>query len=441
MDFTVAIVGRPNVGKSTLFNRIVGQRISIVADKPGVTRDRIYGQAEWNGKKFCVVDTGGLEPKSEDIILKQMKRQINYAIDYSDLILFLVDGKEGLTSADEEIALMLRKSGKKVVLVVNKIDNFENIHNTYEFYQLGFKDPVLISASHGRGVGDLLDRITEFISDDELQQRDDDDIIKIAVVGRPNVGKSSIVNAILGENRVIVSDIPGTTRDAVDTYFEVDGKKMVIIDTAGLRKKSRVKEDIEYYSNVRALSAIRRSDVVLLVLDATSSVTEQDKKIAGLAHEAGKSMIILVNKWDLVKKDSSTANRYINEIRTDLSFIHYAPIMFVSAETGQRINQIIKKVEHIAKYYSLRVKTSILNEVIEDAMMITEPPIIKGKRLKIYYAVQIGIKPPTFAFYINDSKLFHFSYARYLENQLRQAFSFEGTPVVIKTREKKEGTR
>lgn len=440
MDFTVAIVGRPNVGKSTLFNRLIGKRVSIVADKPGITRDRIYGQSEWNGKKFCLVDTGGLEPKSKDIIISQMKAQVNYAIEYSDVILFLVDGKEGLTPSDEEIALILRKSGKKVILVVNKIDNFENIHNSYEFYKLGFQDPVLISASHGRAVGDLLDRITELMNNNGLQQ-EDQDIIKIAVVGRPNVGKSSIVNSILGKNRVIVSDIPGTTRDAVDTYFEAKGKKMQIIDTAGLRKKSRVKEDIEYYSNVRAFSAIRRSDIVLLVLDATSSVTEQDKKIAGLSHEAGKSMIILVNKWDLVQKDSSTANKFIEKIRADLSFVHYAPILFISAKTGQRINQIIEKVENISKHYSLRIKTSILNELIEEATIITEPPVIRGKKLKIYYAVQFGIKPPTFAFYINDSKLFHFSYVRYLENQIRLAFGFEGTPIVIKPREKKEGTR
>lgn len=437
MDFTVAIVGRPNVGKSTLFNRIIGKRISIVADEPGITRDRIYGEAEWNGKKFRLIDTGGLEPKSKDVILNQIKNQVNFAIENSDIILFVVDANTGLTPSDEDVALILRRSNKKVILVVNKIDNFENIHNSYEFYQLGFQDPVPISASHGKAVGDLLDKITDSMGDKTLQEKNED-ITKIAVVGRPNVGKSSIVNSILGQNRVIVSNIPGTTRDAVDTYFEAKGKKMVLIDTAGIRRKSRVKEDIEYYSNIRAFSAIRRADVVLLVLDATLGIAEQDKKIAGLAHEAGKATIIILNKWDLVKKDSSLADRYIEMIRTELAFLHYAPILFVSAKTGKRLHQIIEKVDYVAAQHSLKVKTSILNDLVEEATAVVEPPSIKGRRLKIYYAVQFGIKPPTFAFYINDPKLFHFSYARYLENQLRDVFGFEGTPIVIKPRGKKE---
>lgn len=440
MDFTVAIVGRPNVGKSTLFNRIIGKRVSIVADKPGITRDRIYGEAEWNGKKFRLIDTGGLEPKSKDIILSQMKSQVNFAIENSDIILFLVDGKTGLTPSDEDVALILRKSNKKVILVVNKVDNFDNIHNIYEFYELGFGNPIPISASHGRAVGDLLDKITDFMGDKTLQAKDED-MTKIAVVGRPNVGKSSIINSILGQNRVIVSNIPGTTRDAVDTYFEAEGKKMVLIDTAGIRRKNRVKEDIEYYSNVRAFSAIRRADVVLLVLDATLSIAEQDKKIAGLAHEAGKSIIIILNKWDLVEKDSSSADRYMERIRAELSFLHYAPILFVSAKTGKRLNQIIEKVNYVAEQHSLKIKTSVLNDLIEEATAVVEPPILKGRRLKIYYAVQFGIKPPTFAFYVNDPKLFHFSYVRYLENQLRYIFGFEGTPIIIKPRSKKGGVR
>ncbi|MCR4430083.1 MAG: ribosome biogenesis GTPase Der [Tepidanaerobacteraceae bacterium] len=437
MSFTVAIVGRPNVGKSTLFNRLMGKRISIVDDKPGVTRDRIYGQMEWNGKKFTIIDTGGIDPASSEFIFSQMKRQVEFAIDAADLIVFLVDGKEGLTHADKDVADILRKSGKPVLLVVNKVDNFKNAPENYEFYELGFGEPVNISASHGLAVGDLLDRLAENI-DDMQEVHEDEDIIKVAVVGRPNVGKSSLVNAILGEERVIVSNMPGTTRDAIDTYFEVDGKKMVFIDTAGMRKKSRVKEDIEFYSNVRALGAIDRSNVVLMVLDAVQDISEQDKRIAGIAHEAGKAIILIVNKWDLVEKDEHTMNKFREKIKKEFAFIQYAPALFVSAKTRQRVYRIIELINFVMDQYTFRVKTSMLNELVRDATAIVEPPSIKGKKLKIYYAVQTGIKPPTFVFFLNDIKLFHFSYARYLENKLRETFGLEGTPIIIKVKEKGE---
>ncbi|MDN5300545.1 MAG: GTPase [Thermoanaerobacteraceae bacterium] len=440
MSFTVAIVGRPNVGKSTLFNRIIGKRVSIVDDKPGVTRDRIYGQIEWNGKKLTVVDTGGVEPASRDIILNQMKRQVDFAIDTADVIVFLVDGKEGLTSADEDVASILRKSGKPVLLVVNKVDNFRNVPENYEFYRLGFDDIIFISASHGLAVGDLLDRLTDYIKD-MPEEPEDEDIIKVAVVGKPNVGKSSLVNAILGEERVIVSDIPGTTRDAIDTFFEVDGKKMVFIDTAGMRRKSKVKEDVEFYSNVRALGAIDRSDVVLMVLDATQDISEQDKRIAGIAHEAGKAIIVVVNKWDLIEKDEHTMNQFREKIKTEFAFMQYAPTLFISAKTGQRVHRIIELINFVMDQYTFRVKTPLLNDLVREATAIVEPPSIKGKKLKIYYAVQTGIKPPTFVFFINDLKLFHFSYARFLENKLRETFGLEGTPVVIKGKEKGEKNR
>jgi len=436
MGFIVAIVGRPNVGKSTLFNRIIGKRISIVHDKPGVTRDRIYGETDWNGKRFTLIDTGGIEPSSNDIILKQMKRQVDFAIDTADLILFMVDAKEGVTSSDLDVAQMLRRSGKPVILVVNKVDNRSNSFENYEFYQLGFEDPLFISASHGLAIGDLLDRITGYIEKHD-QVQDEDDITKVAIVGRPNVGKSSLLNAILGEERVIVSDIPGTTRDAIDTYFQVDGKKMIFIDTAGIRRKSRINEDIEYYSILRAIGAINRADMVLMVLDATQDISEQDKRIAGIAHEAGKGVIIVVNKWDLVEKDTYTTEKFNEKIRKEFAFMQYAPIIYVSAKTGQRINRILKMINSVMENYTLRVKTSLLNDLISEATAITEPPTIKGKKLKIFYAVQTDIKPPTFVFFINDNNLFHFSYVRYLENTLRQAFGFEGTPIKIKSRQKK----
>jgi len=436
MSFIVAIVGRPNVGKSTLFNRIMGKRISIVHDRPGVTRDRIYGETDWNGKHFTLIDTGGIEPSSDDIILRQMKRQVEFAIDTADLILFMVDGKEGMTAADQDVALLLRRSGKPVILVVNKVDKYDDSINNYEFYQLGFEDPIFISASHGLAIGDLLDRIT-----DHIQKRGEDDedeeLTKVAIVGRPNVGKSSLLNAILGEERVIVSDIPGTTRDAIDTYFQVDGKNMIFIDTAGIRRKSRINEDIEYYSTLRAIGAINRADVVLMVLDASQDITEQDKRIAGLAHEAGKAIIVVVNKWDLIEKDTYTMEEFNEKIRSEFAFMQYAPIVYVSAKTGQRVNRIIKTIETVMENYTLRVKTNVLNNLISEATAIAEPPTIKGKKLKIYYATQTGIKPPTFVFFVNDSELFHFSYVRYLENTIREAFGFEGTPIKIKSRQKK----
>ncbi len=436
MSFIVAIVGRPNVGKSTLFNRIMGRRISIVHDKPGVTRDRIYGETDWNGKHFTLIDTGGIEPSSSDIILRQMKRQADFAIDTANLILFMVDAKEGMTHADLDVAQMLRKSGKPVILVVNKVDNYSETYHNYEFYQLGFGDPIYISAVHGLAIGDLLDKITDYI-EKQGDNPEDEDITKVAIIGRPNVGKSSLINALLGEERVIVSDIPGTTRDAIDTYFEIGGKKMLFIDTAGLRRKSKINEDVEYYSSVRAIGAINRADVVLMVLDATEKITEQDKRIAGIAHEAGKATIIAVNKWDLVEKDTYTVQEFNNRIRTELAFMQYAPIVYVSAKTGQRINRIFTLIDTVMENYTLRVKTSTLNNLINEATAISEPPTIKGKKLKIFYAVQTSVKPPTFVFFVNDTKLFHFSYERYLENTLRQVFGFEGTPIIIKPRQKK----
>lgn len=440
MSFTVAIVGRPNVGKSTLFNRLIGRRISIVVDKPGVTRDRIYGQVEWNKKKFTIVDTGGIEPYTNDIILTQMRRQVEFAIDNSDLILFMVDAKDGLTPTDEDVATILRKSGKPVILVVNKVDNFKNVPENYEFYKLGFEDPFFISASHGLAVGDLLDRVVEYSKEIPVEP-EEEDVTKVAIVGKPNVGKSSLLNAILGEERVIVSEIPGTTRDAIDTPFLLDGKKMIFIDTAGMRRKSKVKEDIEFYSNLRAIGAIERSDVVLMVLDATQEISEQDKKIAGLAHEAGKAIIVVVNKWDLVEKDEHTMNEFRDKIRFEFAFMQYAPIVFISAKTGQRVSRILELINFVMDQYTFRVKSSMLKDLVQEATAIVEPPSVKGKKLKIYDAVQSGIKPPTFVFYVNDLKLFHFSYVRYLENRLRETFGLEGTPLIIKGREKGDKSR
>ncbi|NLZ54781.1 MAG: ribosome biogenesis GTPase Der [Thermoanaerobacteraceae bacterium] len=435
MSFIVAIVGRPNVGKSTLFNRIIGKRISIVHDKPGITRDRIYGETDWNGKHFTLIDTGGIEPSSSDIILSQMKRQADFAIDTADLILFMVDAKEGMTHADLDVAQLLRRSGKPVLLVVNKVDNYNTFDN-YEFYRLGFGDPMLISAVHGLAIGDLLDKITDYI-EKRGDTSEDKDITKVAIIGRPNVGKSSLINAILGEERVIVSDIPGTTRDAIDTYFETGEDKMLFIDTAGLRKKSKINEDVEFYSSVRAIGAINRADVVLMVLDASQNITEQDKRIAGIAHEAGKAIILIVNKWDLVDKDSYTMEKFNEKIKDQFAFMQYAPIVYVSAKTGQRINRIFKLINSVMESYTFRVKTSVLNSLVREATAISEPPSIKGRKLKIFYAVQTGVKPPTFVFFVNDKNLFHFSYERYLENTLRQAFGFEGTPILIKPRQKK----
>ncbi|TYP54916.1 ribosome biogenesis GTPase Der [Thermosediminibacter litoriperuensis] len=438
MSFTVAIVGRPNVGKSTLFNRIIGKRISIVDDKPGVTRDRIYGQVEWRGKKFTLVDTGGIEPEGVDVMTSQVRRQVEFAIDSSDLILFLMDSKEGLLTTDQEVVALLRKSGKPIIPVVNKVDDYAVKPELYEFYKLGLGEPVFISAIHGSNVGDLLDQIVGFIDEHE-EPAYDEGVIKVAVVGKPNVGKSSLVNAILGEERVIVSDIPGTTRDAIDTPFEYEGQKMVLIDTAGMRRKSRVKENIEFYSNIRALGAVERADIALVVLDATREISEQDKKIAGIAHEAGKAVIIVVNKWDLVEKDDKTIYRYTENIRKEFAFIQYAPIVFVSAKTKKRVNKILELIRFVMDQYTFRIEKGALNELVEEATAMVAPPTIKGRKLKIYSAAQTGVKPPTFVLTVNDTELLHFSYVRYLENKMRERFGLEGTPVVIKGRNKKEG--
>ncbi|MCF6095868.1 ribosome biogenesis GTPase Der [Thermovorax subterraneus] len=436
MSFTVAIVGRPNVGKSTLFNRIVGKRISIVDDKPGVTRDRIYAVVEWRGKKFTIVDTGGIEPEGTDLMATQVRRQVEFAIESANLIIFLMDSREGLLPADEEVANILRKSRKPIIAVVNKVDDYSMKTGLYEFYRVGLGEPVFISALHGSNVGDLLDRIVEFIGKNKEPDYDES-VIKVAVIGRPNVGKSSLVNALLGEERVIVSDVPGTTRDAIDTPFEYEGQQMVLIDTAGLRRKSRIKEDIEFYSHLRALQAVERADIALVVLDATEEITEQDKKIAGIAHESGRGIIIVVNKWDLVEKDDKTIYRYTDNIREELAFIQYAPVIFVSARTKKRVNKILELIRFVMDQYTFRIDKAALNELLEDATSMVAPPTIKGRRLRIYSLEQTGIKPPTFVLTVNDTELLHFSYVRYIENKLRERYGLEGTPVVLKGRNKK----
>jgi len=433
----VAIVGRPNVGKSTLFNKLVGKRISIVEDTPGVTRDRIYAEVEWLNYRFTLVDTGGIEPESEDIILKQMKRQAQIAIETADVILFMVDGKEGLTATDIEVAEMLRRVNKPVVLVVNKIDNLKLEDNKFEFYSLGLGEPITISAALSLGLGDMLDEIVKYFKDKEADD-EEEPLIKVAIVGKPNVGKSSLLNRLTGEERAIVSDIPGTTRDAIDSLVEINGEKFLFIDTAGIRRKSRIKEEIEKYSVIRSLAAIDRADVCLIMIDATEGVTEQDEKIAGIAHEAGKGIVIVVNKWDLIEKDDKTMNEYNNKIRTSLSFMTYAPIIYISAKTGQRVTKLIDLIKYVANQNAMRVKTGVLNEVISEAVMLRQPPVEKGKALKIYYATQVSTKPPTFAIFVNDEEIVHFSYDRYLENQIRQHFGFEGTPIRLVYKSKKE---
>jgi GTP-binding protein len=431
----VAIVGRPNVGKSTLFNKLAGQRISIVEDTPGVTRDRIYCEVEWLNIKFTLIDTGGIEPESEDIILKQMRRQAEIAIETANVIVFMVDGREGVTPADIEVANMLRKTKKPVELVVNKVDapSFEN--NKYEFYNLGIGEPIAISASQGLGIGDMLDEIVKHF--DNLGNEDEDSPeIKVAIIGKPNAGKSSLLNRLVGEERVIVSDIPGTTRDAIDSYVEIEGNKFLFIDTAGIRRKSKIVEEVERYSVLRAIAAIERADVCLIMIDAQEGVTEQDEKIAGLAHEAGKASIIVVNKWDLIEKDDKTMNEFTKRIRTDLSYMPYAPIIFISAKTGQRVSRLIELIKYVADQHAMRIKTGALNEVISEAVLMKQPPIEKGKPLKIYYATQVSTKPPTFVLFVNYTDIVHFSYERYLENQIRQHFGLEGTPIKIIYREK-----
>lgn len=433
----VAIVGRPNVGKSTLFNKLAGKRISIVQDKPGVTRDRVYAEAEWLKYNFTIIDTGGIEPNSEDIILSQMRRQAKVAIETADVIIFIVDGKEGITPADYEVSQMLRKSNKKIILVVNKIDNLKDENNAYEFYNLGIGDPITISASQGLGLGDMLDKVVENFKDYDNNE-EEDEYIRIAVVGKPNVGKSSLINKLLGEERVIVSDIPGTTRDAVDSYLENELGKFILIDTAGLRRKSKVKEEIERYSVVRTLTAVDRADVCILVIDAEEGVTDQDEKIIGYAHEQNKAIMIIVNKWDLIEKDDKTMDKYKKDLSYNLSFISYAPFLFISALTGQRTHKVLNFVKMCYNNYSKRISTGILNEVINRAVLMKEPPVVGLKRLKIYYATQVGSKPPTFIFFVNDKNALHFSYERYLENQIRDSFDFKGTGIKIEYRERKE---
>ncbi|GAW93237.1 ribosome biogenesis GTPase Der [Calderihabitans maritimus] len=431
----VAIVGRPNVGKSTLFNRITGARVAIVENIPGVTRDRLYRDADWRGREFTLVDTGGITSlNEEDTMTAQVKRQAELAIEEADVILFLVDAREGLNPDDEAIADILRRTDKPVILVANKVENFEN-PPIYDFYALGLGDPLPVSAAHGLNIGDLLDRLVENLPALEPEVYGED-AVKIAVVGRPNVGKSSLVNCFLGRERVIVSEIPGTTRDAVDTVFHFNGREYVLIDTAGIRRKARISEATERYSVIRSLRAIDRSDVVLVVLDAVEGVTEQDKRIAGYAHEAGKAAVIVVNKWDLVEKDGKTMNRYEEAIRRELSFMDYAPTIYVSALTKQRVFKIIELVNRVAEQAARRIPTSTLNQIIDEATHLNPPPSDKGRRLKIFYATQAGIKPPRFILFVNDPDLFHFSYRRYLENQLREAFGFEGTPIGLVIRKK-----
>ncbi|SJT45349.1 GTP-binding protein EngA [Clostridioides difficile] len=431
----VAVVGRPNVGKSTIFNKFSGKRISIVENTPGVTRDRIFAEVEWLDKYFTLVDTGGIEPDSEDIILSQMRNQAMLAMDMSHVILFIVDGKAGITAADKEIAQLLRKTKKPVILVVNKIDSQSQFDNIYDFYELGFGTPFAVSGANSMGFGDLLDEIVENFPAG-LDTEYEEDIIRVAITGKPNAGKSSILNKILGEERVIVSPIAGTTRDAIDTYFEKNGQKFLLIDTAGLRRKSKIYETIEKYSVIRAMSAVDRADVVLIVIDALEGVTEQDTKVAGIAHDEGKGCIFVINKWDLIEKDNKTMSNYTKDIKEKFPFMMYAPIVFVSAKTNQRMNKILDTVEYVSNEHSKRISTSALNEVIGEAVMLNQPPSDKGRRLKIYYGTQTDIRPPKITLFINDKDLTHFSYQRYLENKIRENFGFEGTSIKFEYRQK-----
>ena len=433
----VAIVGRPNVGKSTLFNKLAGKRISIVQDTPGVTRDRIYAEAEWLNYNFTIIDTGGIEPERDDIIVKQMRRQANIAIETADVIIFIVDGKEGVTAADAEVANMLRKSKKPVVLAVNKVDSLKYEENAYEFYNLGIGDPVTISASQGLGLGDMLDMVVENF--DRIDADDEDEnTIKIAKLGKPNVGKSSLINRLLGEERVIVSNVPGTTRDAIDSVLETSLGKFILIDTAGLRRKSKIKEEVEKYSAIRTLTAIERADVCILMIDATEGITEQDEKIIGYAHEMKKAIIVIVNKWDLVEKDDKTMDKFKKDLQCNLKFLQYAEYLFISALTGQRTQKVLETAKKCYDNYNKRVGTGVLNEVLSKAVLMKEPPIVGLKRLKIYYATQVATKPPKFVFFVNDLNARHFSYERYLENQLRNSFDFKGTGIEIEYRERKD---
>ncbi len=435
----VAIVGRPNVGKSTLFNALAGERISIVEETPGVTRDRIYANVSWLDRDFTLIDTGGIEPESKDILLSQMREQAQAAIDTADVILFMTDVKQGLTEDDEKIADLLRRSQKPVVLVVNKVDNFEKyMPDVYEFYSLGMGDPVPISASSRLGIGDMLDQVIARFPD-KTEEEEEDTRPKVAIVGKPNVGKSSIINKLLGQQRLIVSEIPGTTRDAVDTDVVYEGREYVFIDTAGLRRKSRIKEELERYSIIRAVSAIERADVVLLVIDAVEGVTEQDAKIAGIAHDRGKGTVIVVNKWDAVEEKTDKSTReYEQKIREVLSFMSYAEIVFVSALTGQRLSKLFDKIDTVIQNQNLRIPTGVLNEILADAVAMQQPPTDKGRPLKLYYITQVAVEPPTFVIFVNDKSMMHFSYTRYIENQIRKSFGFKGTPLKFIIRERKE---
>lgn len=434
---TIAIVGRPNVGKSTIFNRLVGDRLAIVEDKPGVTRDRLYGTGVWLDREFSVIDTGGIEIDGEDELLRSVRVQAELAIEEADVIVFMVDAKAGVTAADEEIAQILFRAGKPVVLAVNKVDNLKRQDEVYEFYSLGFGDPVSISGSHGLGIGDLLAECAAHFPD-KGDEEYGEDVIKVALIGRPNVGKSSLVNAILGEERVIVSNIAGTTRDAIDTPFEKDGQKYVLIDTAGMRKRGKVYESTEKYSVMRAMKAIERADVVLVVINGEEGIIEQDKHIAGYAHEAGKASIFVVNKWDVVEKDDKTLHQFEQKIREQFLFMPYAPILFVSAKTKQRLHKLFPLINQCAENHAQRVQTHVLNDVISDAVLLTPPPTDKGRRLRVNYATQVSVKPPTFVLFVNDPELMHFSYERYLENKIRGAFGFEGTPLRLFTRRKSD---
>ncbi|MCI9618849.1 MAG: ribosome biogenesis GTPase Der [Dorea sp.] len=437
----VAIVGRPNVGKSTLFNALAGEMISIVKDTPGVTRDRIYADVSWLDKEFTLVDTGGIEPESKDIILSQMREQAQIAIDTADVIIFLTDVRQGLVDADSKVADMLRRSAKPVILVVNKVDNFEKfMPDVYEFYNLGIGDPMPVSSASRLGIGDMLDEVVKYFPQGAGEE-EEDDRPRVAIVGKPNVGKSSIVNKLLGEQRVIVSDIAGTTRDAIDTEIKYNGREYVFIDTAGLRRKSKIKEELERYSIIRAVSAVERADVVLMVIDASEGVTEQDAKIAGIAHERGKGIVIVVNKWDAIEKNDKTMKEYENEIRRVLSFMPYAEIMYVSAVTGQRLVKLYDMIDMVIENQSMRVATGVLNEIMMEAVAMQQPPSDKGKRLKLYYITQVAVKPPTFVIFVNDKELMHFSYTRYLENRIRDAFGFRGTSLKFFIRERKEKGR
>lgn len=432
----VAIVGRPNVGKSTLFNALAGEKISIVEDTPGVTRDRLYADANWLDRTFTIVDTGGIEPDSGDVILSQMREQAQIALMSADVVIFLVDVRQGLVDADSKVADMLRKSRKPVMLVVNKVDDFEKMMpDIYEFYQLGIGDPHPISASSKRGLGDMLDALVELLPDKQAGE-EEDERVKVAIIGKPNVGKSSLVNKLVGKERVIVSDIAGTTRDAIDTVVRHDGEEYVFIDTAGIRRKSKVKETLERYSVIRAVSACDRADVVIVMIDATEGVTEQDAKIAGIAHENGKGLLIAVNKWDAIEKDDKTMYKFRDEVMRVLSFVPYAKIVYISAKTGKRLDNLFDEIDAITAERNKRIATGVLNEIIMEAVAMNEPPTDKGRRLKVLYASQVSVGPPTFVLFVNDKKLLHFSYRRYLENQIRAAFGFEGTPIRFVIRER-----